>query len=87
MLGEKFFGRQFAAEFGLPGAFLRIEARIARGMRRHEYAAIRWRADLMLAAHQVLAEGAGESLSHWRSCPSCRSSRDPAGGAIRQALH
>ena len=61
MIGQEGFGGQFMAQFGLLGAFLGIEAGIARGVRRHQHATVGLVcANHMLAAHQVLAEGAGE---------------------------
>ncbi len=66
MVGKEGLGGQLKAQLRLLGAFLGIEARIARRMRRHQNAAVGLVGNNnMLAAHQVLAEGAGGRLN----CP------------------
>jgi len=64
MVGQEGFGRHFVAQFGLFGALLGIEARIAGTVRRHQHAAVSLvGADNMLAAHQVLAGRPGEGFN------------------------
>ena len=83
VIRQEFFGRKFAAKFRLLRTLLRVELRIAGGVRRHQNAAIGLFADLVLAPHQILPESAREGLSHFpppcshlievvsADCPNC----------------
>ena len=66
MADQEFLGGKLSAKLGLLGALIGIEGRVTRGVGWHEHPPILQGslpcADHMLAAHQVLAEGAGGTL-------------------------